>query len=170
MRKLILLIILAVPTVFIASTVSVKAGTFKSSADFVRKASIANEFEIESSRLALEKSQNPAIKGFAQAMIDDHTKTGNDLKTALVSSSVNPAEATDTLDLKHQKKLEELQNLSGKKFDEKYVDTQKETHKHAVDLFENYSKKGDDVVLKDFAAQTLPTLKGHLKHVKELNS
>ena len=38
----------------------------------------------------------------------------------------------------------------------------------AVDLFKAYAKDGDTPRLKAFAADLLPTLVGHLEHVKKL--
>jgi putative membrane protein len=139
-----------------------------SAQDFVRKASIANEFEIESSNLALEKSKNSKVKSFAQHMVDDHTQTGDKLKEALESSKSN-AEPAESLDEKHQNLLNQLDGASGQDFDSQYISMQTKAHKEAVSLFSDYSKHGKDPALKDFAAETLPALKDHLKHVTKLN-
>lgn len=135
--------------------------------DFVRKAAIANQFEIESSQLALDKAQDAKVKQFAQRMIDEHTKTGKDMETALQSESKDIA-LPDKLDTKHQKMLDKLQSASDARFDSQYLSAQKDAHKEAVKLFSNYSKKGQDPALKEFAAQTLPGLKDHQTHVKNL--
>jgi len=142
-----------------------------SAGDFVKKASIGNEFEIESSRLALEKSQNANVKQFAQMMIDDHSKAGDQLKATLPSSSVNAAMVPNALDAKHRKLLDKLKDApAGKKFDKKYISEQTDAHKETVKLFRDYAKNGDDGALKGFASQTLPTLESHLQHVKQIKS
>ncbi len=138
-----------------------------STEDFVRQASIANEFEIESSKLALEKSQNKDVKGFAETMIENHTKTGEDLKAALQSSK-SGLKIEDKLDGKHQKLMNTLQALSTDDFNKKYVSIQTDAHREAVGLFSDYASNGQDAVLKQFASVTLPGLKEHLKHVKEI--
>jgi putative membrane protein len=137
--------------------------------DFVTKASIANEFEIESSRLALEKSQDREIKGFAQEMIDDHTKAGDKLKDALKASASHPQAATK-LDEATQQKMTRLESLSTDDFNNTYVSMQLDAHKEAVGLFGNYASNGDDKDLKNFASETLPTLKDHLEHVQKLKA
>jgi predicted outer membrane protein len=43
--------------------------------DFRQQALISDSFEIESSRLALQKSRNPRIRSFASMMIRDHSMT-----------------------------------------------------------------------------------------------
>jgi putative membrane protein len=47
----------------------------------VNKAAVSDMFEVQSSRLALEKSNNSQIKQFAQKMVDDHTKVSNEMKS-----------------------------------------------------------------------------------------
>ena len=42
-------------------------------------------------------------------------------------------------------------------------------HADAVALFSGYATNGAEGALKDFAAQTLPTLKTHYEHVMMLN-
>jgi putative membrane protein len=135
--------------------------------DFVRTASIANQFEIKSSELALEKSQRGDVKSFAKQMVDDHTQTGVKLKQALQSSATSQ-QAEDTLDDKHQKLFDTLESASSDTFDTQYIGMQVDAHKEAVSLFSSYAKSGRDAVLKDFASQTLPTLKSHLSHVTQL--
>ena len=137
--------------------------------DFVKNASIANQFEIDSSKLALEKSQNADVKAFAQKMIDDHTKAGNDLKAALPKSGVDKAYLRDVLDDKHQGMMKDLKDEAGNDFDNEYVSKQVAAHDEAVTLFQDYSEDGENAVLKDFATKTLPTLKMHQDHVNKLD-
>ncbi len=49
------------------------------SATFRQMASQADAFEIAASRLALERSQNPRVRAFAQNMITDHSQTSQAL-------------------------------------------------------------------------------------------
>jgi predicted outer membrane protein len=46
---------------------------------FRAAAVISDTFELESSRIALERSRNPRVRGFAQQMIQDHTMTSRAL-------------------------------------------------------------------------------------------
>jgi len=144
-------------------------GMGMSAQDFVSKASVANEFEIESSKLALEKSQNEDVKKFAQSMIDDHTQTGDKLEKTLESSK-SKVQATEELDNKHQKMMDKLQNTASKNFDSQYLAMQKNAHLEAVSIFSAYAKHGKDKALKNFASDTLPALKSHLKHVENVKS
>lgn len=138
-----------------------------SAEDFARKASIANLFEIEISKVALERATHPEVKVFAQQMIDDHTKTDENFKTALAKSE-SGAKAAIQLDEKHQKKLDKLQSAATETFDKEYIAIQTDAHKEVVDLFSDYAGDGDDAALKEFATNTLPTLQKHKQHVVQL--
>lgn len=137
--------------------------------DFVTKASIANQFEIDTSKLALDRSQNSNIKSFAQRMVDDHTQTGEKLEEVL-SNSNSGAEPASDLDTKHQKMLDTLEASSDDVFDRQYISIQTKAHEEAVSLFSDYAKHGQDKALKNFANETLPALREHLKHVRSLKS
>lgn len=138
------------------------------SENFVKNAAIGGDFEIESSKLALTKSNSANIKEFAQKMIDDHTEASNKLRSVASISQSYPAMVSGKLDDAHQKKLDALNNSNGPTFDTMYIDDQKDAHKEAVSLFEKYSKSGDDANLKTFASDTLPTLQEHQQHVMNL--
>ncbi|TGQ71506.1 DUF4142 domain-containing protein [Mesorhizobium sp. M00.F.Ca.ET.186.01.1.1] len=137
---------------------------------FVKTVPNANQFEIESSKLAEQKSASADVKAFAAQMIEDHSKAGEAFGTALsqgqTTASIKPA--GPGLQPKEQKMLDELKGASGKAFDDKYITMQTEAHRQAAALFSTYAKSGDDPALKEFAKTTLSTLKMHEKHVKEL--
>ncbi|OHV89669.1 DUF4142 domain-containing protein [Mesorhizobium sp. ORS 3428] len=137
---------------------------------FVATVPNANEFEIQSSKLAQQKSPSADVKAFAAQMIADHTKAGQDFKAALsqgqTTSSIKPSDSA--LQPKQKQQLDELKGASGKDFDKKYIEMQSDAHKDAVALFSTYAKSGEDPAIKEFAKKTLPVLKMHEKHVKEL--
>lgn len=130
---------------------------------FVEQAAMSNLAEIELSRLALEKTQNPEVVSFAKLMVQDHTMATAKLSDIARAQNIAvPAE----LDRDHRDKLEELRGLSNAQFDAKYIDTMVKDHDKAVSLFTAASD--DDKLnpqLRQFAQQTLPALKLHQKHV-----
>ena len=135
--------------------------------DFVTIAAQSDMLEIESSKLALQKSDSAKTKTFAQKMIDDHTKTSTELK-GLVSSGKVQVNAPAALDKAHQAKLDKLAKLDGKDFTKQYDAMQVSAHKDAVSLFDRYAKDGDNPDLKSFAGKTLPHLQEHLTMAQDL--
>jgi putative membrane protein len=139
-------------------------GVAPTTADFVKEAAVSDMFEIESSKLAAERSDAPT-KSFATQMIADHTKTSTELKSMAQGTVDIPAD----LDSSHKSKLDKLRGLNGDDFTKQYHDMQVSAHKDAVSLFERYGKGGDNDKLKGWANQTLPALRSHLDMAQALN-
>ncbi len=135
--------------------------------DFVKEVSMSDIFEIESSKLALQKG-NAATKAFAQQMIDAHEKTTSELKSLIDGGKVKALAATGMSDAQ-KKSFDELKNLSDKDFDDAYQDDQEDAHEDAVDVFKRYASEGDNADLKAWAAKTLPVLEHHLKMAEDLD-
>lgn len=140
-------------------------GIAPTTADFVHEAAISDMFEIQSSKLAVERSTGPA-KSFAERMVEDHTKTSTELKKLAAQAH---QQVPTSLNSAHQNMLDKLKGLKGNDFTKQYVSDQDSAHKDAVSLFERYSKGGDNAALKDWAGKTLPTLKDHLRMAKDLD-
>lgn len=130
---------------------------------FVKTAAITDMFEIKAGQLAQEKTQDQAYKDFAQMIINDHTKTTNELKSMNVGVLL-----PQDLDSTHKKKIDKLNSLSGAAFERQFKTDQIEGHKQAIAQFEQYAKSGDNAQLKQWAQTTLPTLKTHLQHAEAL--
>jgi putative membrane protein len=138
-----------------------------STADFVNKVAISDMFEVQSSKLALDKKPDRDTKPFAKRMIKDHTQTTKQLTKLVKSGKVN-AELPTALDGDHQKLLDDLKGKSGKDFDTAYDQDQLKGHQDAVALFEDYAANGDNADLKKWAGKTLPHLKHHLAMAEKL--
>lgn len=119
--------------------------------------------EVEISKLALERASTPAVKQFAQTMVDDHSKANEELKTLAGQKNISlPAALSD----KSQKKYNDLLEKTGKDFEDAYTDCMVKDHKDAVDKFKKEAEKGEDVDLKSWAAGKVATLENHLEMAK----
>lgn len=154
------------PSVPERTGVNATLGVAPSTQDFVTQAAISDMAEIESSKLALAKTDGKT-KAFAEKMIKDHTATSAELK-GLVTGGKVKANLPAAMDAAHQSKIDKLKGLTGASFAKEYDDMQIAAHKDAVSLFERYSKSGDNAELKAFAAKTLPHLQMHLKMAEDL--
>jgi putative membrane protein len=133
---------------------------------YVDKAAAGDLFEIESSKLALQKTKDPQIRSFAQMMIRDHTASTIKLKAVLKKEKINaPAPA---LDPDHQAQLDSLKAESDSTFDRAYVKAQLQGHKDALALHQSYAASGADKGLKAFAASTAKVVETHLEHIQAL--
>ena len=115
--------------------------------------------EITASQIATTMAQNQRVKDFANMMINDHTKAGNELKTLASQHNVT---LPDSVMPKQHDKLETLRKTSAKNFDKQYIDMMVQDHKEAVSKFQMASQKCDNSDLRTWASNTLPTIKMHL--------
>ena len=144
-------------------------GNSPSTQDFVTEAAQGDMLEIESGKLAEQKSSDPAVKQFASQLVTDHQKTTDELK-AMASSGNLKITLPTQMDSSHQSKLDKLKNAQGADFDKTFDDMQRSAHKDATSLFERYAKGGDNAELKAFASKHLPTLQHHLQMAEDLNN
>lgn len=142
-----------------------QTGPSAATKQFVEKVAISGMFEIQSNKLALDKSNDSAIQQFAKKMVDDHTKTSNELK--LMAQGIKVPLPTE-MDAPHRQKLEKLQSADGRQFYQLYRAQQIEAHQSAVKLFSDYVKNGDASELTSWAQKTLPVLQQHLQHAQAL--
>ncbi|TPL02351.1 MULTISPECIES: DUF4142 domain-containing protein [unclassified Mesorhizobium] len=142
-------------------------GVAPSTQDFVTEAATSDMFEIESSKLALERADD-ATKAFAQQMVTDHEKTTSDLKGLVTGGKVKATLPTAMTD-KQQSTLNDLKALQGADFTKQYHSIQVDAHEDAVDLFKRYGDAGEQADLKAWAAVTLPHLQHHLDMANSLN-
>ena len=117
-------------------------------------------FEINSSQIALDKSQNAGVRKYAQMMIKHHTKT-----TALTMKAAQKAGLSPTppmLDPGATASINELQTAAPGDFDRIYLGQQIPSHQAALDLQQSYAKMGDKAPLKANARAATPIVKQHL--------
>jgi len=136
------------------------------SAAFVDKAAQDGMTEVALGKLALAKSQDTAVKSYAQRMITDHGKANSEL-TALAKSK--GIDAPKKLDATHAAMVESLESKEGADFDAAYAQHMNMDHAKALELFEDQAK-GEDAELAGFARKTLPTLKEHKALAEKLAS
>ena len=128
---------------------------------------MSDVYEVEAGKIAASRGRSDAVKEFGRHMVEAHTQTAAELKGIIQAENIK-VEIPDTLDEKHQRMIEDLIAAHEGDFDKTYARQQVSAHKKAVDLFSKYADKGDDAVVKAFAAKTLPVIKRHLEEAKKL--
>ena len=134
---------------------------------YVEKAAMGDLFEVESSKVALSRSQSQEIKGFAQHMVDEHTKTSDELKARLIRAGLI-VELPTMLDDEHKKKIDDLRGSNAQQFDTRYIALQKEGHEQALMLHRDYAMNGTAADLKALAADIVPKVNMHIQMLNDL--
>lgn len=132
--------------------------------DFIAKASASGVAEIETGKIALQKTTYPEIKDFAKKMIENNASLNKDLRALAAKKGVEIADDAELLD---QAKAYVLQQREGESFDVAYVNNQIDTHRATIKLYEDASSSTDEDV-RQLAATSLPRLEQHLEQAEAL--
>jgi putative membrane protein len=127
---------------------------------------IGDMFDVQSARLAEQKGGS-GEKTFAQREVTDHTKFTGDIKGMVNSGKVRAGIPTG-LDSEHQRKMDQLQELSGKQFDQAYNRDEVQNHENMGTLLLQYAQNGDNSDLKQWASKVLPEVRQHLTNAERL--
>jgi putative membrane protein len=133
---------------------------------FATNAALGGMTEVELGKLAMQKASSDAVKQFGQKLIDDHTKANEQLKEIAGKESISMPES---LDSKHQARVDKLSKLSGTAFDKAFIKDAVKDHEHDVSEFKSEAQNGSDPNIKQFASNTLPVLEEHLTMAKDLS-
>ena len=132
---------------------------------FAQTAASSGLYEVQSSQLAMSRSQS-RVRGFAQQMIQDHDRANREL---MALASANNVPITSRMNERHQGMLDQLAAAgSGPAFDQRYLQQQMTAHDEAIALFSSYAQNGDNAQLRDFARRTLPTLQQHQQMLRSM--
>jgi len=146
----------------------VSAQMTSSTKGFVTAAAISDMYEVEAGKIAAQRAQSPAVKDFANQMVQAHTQTTEKLKAILASNNINVTPPAH-VDNRRQGLLDDLRGAKAEDFDHRYISQQVAAHKEANILMRGYAKDGDNSAIKDFAATTDRAVKMHLSMAEKLD-
>lgn len=132
---------------------------------FAVKAAQSDMTEIQTSQLALKRSQNQQVRQFAQEMIQQHTQSSNKLKPLAAQKGIT---LPKSLGAENQALLNKLMKLSGAQFDQAYMSGQTKAHAKTQAIYQNELKQGQDPGMKAFASQVLPIVTAHLRMAQSM--
>lgn len=133
---------------------------------FAKDAAVGAMMDVELGKLAAQKASRDDIKQFGQKMVEDHTKANDQLKQLAGKENIS---LPDSLDSRHQSRVDKLSKLSGEDFDKAFVKDQLKDQQAQVRQFTDESQNGTDPNVKAFASNMLPTLQQHVELAKNLN-
>jgi putative membrane protein len=133
---------------------------------YVENAASGDLFEIESSRMALSMSRNPAVRNFAQMLIDHHTRLTNETAAAARADGLVPP--PPRLLPQHQAALQRLQSAGMNGFESAFKAEQITAHQEALNLHSSYARDGDRPALRNSASRAVPIVQSHLDQAQNL--
>ncbi len=136
--------------------------------DFVRMAGASDLYEINSSQIVMQSTQNADVRRFAEMMIEHHTMTTQTVMAAAREAGMNPP--PPALDAPKSEMIRQLQAAQGTARDSLYVRQQVMAHREALTLHGSYAGNGDTPELKGAASAAVPIVARHYNQVVAMQS
>ena len=134
-------------------------------ARFVGYAQTHNDFEIASARLALAKSRNENVRGYATRMLAEHDLAAQTLaksrSEAGVTFAPDPNEPTVAV-------LRRLSSLEGPEFDAAYANAQLAAMTNAEAQYGAFSQAGQGGPLRRYAQEQYPKIRLQLEYAQRM--
>lgn len=135
---------------------------------YLAMAGSGDQFEIQSGQLAMQMSQNQAVRNFANMLIADHSRSTQMLLSAAQAAAIAPP--PPAILPHHQAMLDQLRAAgSGPNFDMAFQQVQIQAHQEALQLHQNYAASGDVPALRATAGQIVLVVQMHLQHLQSMN-
>jgi putative membrane protein len=136
-------------------------------ARFVGFAETVNDFQVQSGQLALSKSSNELVRGYATRAVAEYPNASQSLTRNRSEAGVSMAPDEDVRKIADDA-MSRLNSLQGAEFDKAYADAQVRLQTAAVAQFGAYSENGKSGPLRRYAGEVLPKSKEFLEYAKRI--
>ena len=157
-----------ITTLLFASSFSV-IGTFAKDRDpklFITDAIKGNLSEIALGKLAAKNAAAEAVRTYGKTLAADHTRALDEASAVAAKLDLNPPDEPSAEAREEQTRL---RKLSGRAFDQAFLNYMIKDHQTNIQNFEDQVRAGNGVTSK-MAERQLPTLRKHLEMAKMLKS
>ena len=164
-------LLLAAATATAASAASAQTPAKPNDAQIAHIAYTADNIDIKTGQLALQKSKNAQVKAFAQDMVRDHTAV-NEKALALVKKlGVQPQDNDTSRALTRQAdaEMKKLEGLNGAAFDKAYAEHELAYHRQVNEAVRGtLIPAASNPELKSLLETGLKIFEGHEQHAEQL--
>ena len=136
-------------------------------ARFVGFAETVNDFQVQSGQLALSKSSNEVVRGYATRAVAEYPKAAQSLSRNRSEAGVSMAPDEDVKKIADDA-MSRLNSLQAAEFDKAYADAQVRLQTAAVAQFGAYSQNGKSGPLRRYAQEVLPPSQEFLEYAKRM--
>lgn len=157
----------ALPVASVACTVTARAVDALPDARFVGFAQAVNDFGIGSGNLALSRSSNENVRGYATRSIAEHAEAASELSKSRQEAGVSYA-PDGRMGPTVQNLLAQLNALQGPDFDAAFASAQLTVQTAAADQYGAYSQSGSSGPLRRYAQRSFPKSQMFLEYARRL--
>lgn len=144
-----------------------------SDAQIVAAAEAINRGEIQLGQLALNKSMAPAVRNYAQRMIDEHGQSQQQLEQIAqrLNVTAEQGQLSQQLTQESQQVMQQLQGQSGEQFDTAYINAMVQLHESALRVTDDQLVKQVDAgELRDHLQSFRGVLSSHHDAARDLRT
>ena len=134
---------------------------------------MANKMDIENARMALGKTKDPAVKAFANQMVEDHTSATRQTTDLAAKLSLKPEEddSSRQLEAASDSTRKTIDESKGTGFDKAYIDNEVVAHQAVLDMLDKTLIAGaTNPELKSLLESTRSVIVKHLAHAKSVQA
>lgn len=122
--------------------------------------------EIDTGRMALDKTQNPQVRQFAQHMVDEHSAGLAELQKLAQAKGVKLPTETD---FQHKAIATALKVMTGDTFDRQYIrQVGVNDHRRTLEMLQRMQQDATDPEVKALAAKGVPMVQRHLGMARQM--
>lgn len=133
--------------------------------EFIVMAAQGNNAEIQTSRLALQKSTDQEIRRYAQQMIDEHSRANERLAAVAAQYGVTLPSDPGPLNTAI---AQQLTPLNGAEFDRAYMEAQENAHLRSIGLYRTVIQQGQAADVQAYASAILPSVDNHYQMANQM--
>jgi putative membrane protein len=166
-------VITAITALAILTTPAQAQTTPPTDPQIVEIVEVANKIDIGYAKIALKKSKDKEVRGFAQQMVDDHSAVLKSVVDLAAKLNVKPEESDISKSLKTQAEetTKTLKADKGKAFDKAYIDNEVSYHQAVIDAMnKTLIPNAKNEQLKSALTGAVPLFEGHLEHAKKIQA
>jgi putative membrane protein len=157
----------ALSAVSVSGAVTAGAVDALPDARFVGFAQAVNDFGVGSGNLALSRSANENVRGYATRAIAEYTEAASELSKSRQEAGVSYA-PDGRMGPNVQNLLAQLNSLQGPDFDAAFARAQLMVQTDAVDQYGAYSQSGSSGPLRRYAQRAYPKSQMFLEYARRL--
>lgn len=135
---------------------------------YLQIAGESDVYEVTSSQILVQRTQNPDVRAFAKMMIEHHTGTTNATLAAAKAADLVPPPAV--LGQGTRAQIDALLAAGPAALDALYLEQQRGAHEQALAVQTAYSQHGDKAPLRASAKAAIPIISRHLERVRALQA
>jgi putative membrane protein len=138
----------------------------------LQKLHAANQAEVQMGQMGAQMAQSPQVKQFAQQMVDDHYKNDQQLTSMAQTMGVQlTGKEFQSKQKDAQKEMHKVQGKTGAEFDKAYMDQMVKDHEKDVKEVDKLAKKAHGEKQTELASaleQTHAMIQSHLDMAKQI--